>query len=115
MYRGVGKHFGTGGDRLTVLEPLDLQPCSRLAHGVGRALGLRQVDAAADHRRLEQPDPGGSVSIGDDEPQAVRKRGELAIAFQDAPRCRGAPPRPTSRWPSGWPGSRWITSGSQSC
>ena len=33
---------------------------------------------------LEQPDPGGSVSIGDDEPQAVRKRGELAIAFQDA-------------------------------
>ena len=80
----VGKHFGTGGDRLTVLEPLDLSlaPGSLTAlvgpSGCGKSTLLRIIAG------LEQPDPGGSVSIGDDEPQAVRKRGELAIAFQDA-------------------------------
>ena len=46
--------------------------------GCGKSTLLRIIAG------LEQPDPGGSVRIDGDEPLAVRQRGELAIAFQDA-------------------------------
>ncbi len=46
--------------------------------GCGKSTLLRIIAG------LEQPDPGGSVRIDGDGPLAVRQRGELAIAFQDA-------------------------------
>jgi NitT/TauT family transport system ATP-binding protein len=46
--------------------------------GCGKSTLLRIIAG------LEQPDTGGTVSIGGSAPQAVSKRGELAIAFQDA-------------------------------
>jgi NitT/TauT family transport system ATP-binding protein len=46
--------------------------------GCGKSTLLRIIAG------LEIPDPGGEVSIGGDTPLAVRRRGELAVAFQDA-------------------------------
>ncbi len=80
----VGKTFPTSAAPLLVLEPLDLtlDPGSVTAlvgpSGCGKSTLLRIIAG------LEQPDPGGAVLIGGDEPLAVRRRGELAIAFQDA-------------------------------
>lgn len=80
----VAKSFPTRADPLLVLEPLDLtlQPGSVTAlvgpSGCGKSTLLRIIAG------LERPDPGGRVRIGGDEPLAVRRRGELAIAFQDA-------------------------------
>lgn len=80
----VGKSFPTRTGPLTVLEPLDLtlHPGTVTAlvgpSGCGKSTLLRIVAG------LERPDRGGTVSIGGDDPAAVRKRGELAIAFQDA-------------------------------
>lgn len=80
----VGKTFPTPAAPLVVLEPLDLtlDPGSVTAlvgpSGCGKSTLLRIIAG------LEQPDPGGSVRIGGDEPLSVRRRGELAIAFQDA-------------------------------
>lgn len=80
----VAKTYPTPADPLVVLEPLELTlaPGSVTAlvgpSGCGKSTLLRIIAG------LEQPDPGGSVSIGGDEPLAVRRRGELAIAFQDA-------------------------------
>lgn len=79
----VAKTFATAADPLVVLEPLDLsiEPGSVTAivgpSGCGKSTLLRIIAG------LEQPDPGGRVSIGGDVPLAVRRRGELAIAFQD--------------------------------
>ena len=81
---GVAKTFGGQRDPLRVLEPLDLtlQPGTLTAlvgpSGCGKSTLLRIIAG------LEQPDEGASVTIGGDEPTAVRRRGELAIAFQDA-------------------------------
>ncbi|NLE98225.1 MAG: ABC transporter ATP-binding protein [Propionibacterium sp.] len=81
--RGVGKTFRTGAEPLTVLEPLDLTlaPGSVTAlvgpSGCGKSTLLRIVAG------LEEPDEGGVVGIGGDDPLTVRRRGELAIAFQD--------------------------------
>ena len=67
-----------------VLRPLDLtlEAGSVTAlvgpSGCGKSTLLRIIAG------LEQPDPGGSVSIGGDDPASVRRRGELSIAFQDA-------------------------------
>ncbi|RGE20377.1 ABC transporter ATP-binding protein [Leucobacter sp. wl10] len=80
----VSKTFPAPGEPLAVLEPLDLtlEAGSVTAlvgpSGCGKSTLLRIVAG------LEQPDAGGAVSIGGDEPLSVRRRGELAIAFQDA-------------------------------
>nr|WP_279550517.1 ABC transporter ATP-binding protein [Leucobacter weissii] len=69
---------------MRVLEPLDLTlaPGSVTAlvgpSGCGKSTLLRIVAG------LEEADRGGSVRIGGDAPQEVRRRGELSIAFQDA-------------------------------
>ncbi|MGK0715418.1 ABC transporter ATP-binding protein [Leucobacter sp. W1153] len=80
----VAKTFAGAEGPLNVLEPLDLtlEAGSVTAlvgpSGCGKSTLLRIIAG------LEQPDPGGSVSIGSDDPKTVRARGELAIAFQDA-------------------------------
>lgn len=80
----VTKTFAGAEGSLLVLEPLELKleagSVTALVgpSGCGKSTLLRIIAG------LEQPDPGGSVSIGNDEPEAVRERGELAIAFQDA-------------------------------
>lgn len=69
---------------MVVLEPFDLTlaPGSVTAlvgpSGCGKSTLLRIIAG------LERPDVGGSVRIGGEEPLAVRRKGELAIAFQDA-------------------------------
>jgi len=81
---GVGKTFATPTGPLVALESLDLTldagSVTALVgpSGCGKSTLLRIVAG------LEQPDRGGSVSVGGDEPRTVRGRGELAIAFQDA-------------------------------
>jgi NitT/TauT family transport system ATP-binding protein len=80
----VAKAFPTPTEPLVVLEPLDLtlEAGSVTAlvgpSGCGKSTLLRIIAG------LEQPDVGGSVRIDGDDPLAVRRRGELAIAFQDA-------------------------------
>lgn len=79
----VAKTFSTEGEPLPVLDSLDasLAPGSLTAivgpSGCGKSTLLRIIAG------LERPDDGGSVTIGGDAPRDVRKRGELAIAFQD--------------------------------
>ena len=81
---GVAKTFPAQVDPLVVLEPLDLSLAAGSVtalvgpSGCGKSTLLRIIAG------LESPDPGGSVSIGGDDPLVVRRRGELAIAFQDA-------------------------------
>jgi NitT/TauT family transport system ATP-binding protein len=80
----VSKTFPAGRDGLRVLEPLDLTLAAGSVtalvgpSGCGKSTLLRIIAG------LEQADPGGSVRIGGDDPTEVRRRGELAIAFQDA-------------------------------
>lgn len=80
----VAKTFPTSDEPLRVLEQQDLRleagSVTALVgpSGCGKSTMLRIIAG------LERPDPGGSVSIDGDEPLAVRQRGELAIAFQDA-------------------------------
>ena len=80
---GVGKTFPAAGGEVVALAPLDLRfaPGSVTAlvgpSGCGKSTLLRIIAG------LETPDPGGTVRIGGDDPGAVRRRGELAIAFQD--------------------------------
>ena len=81
---GVAKTFSTPAGPLQVLKPIELvlESGSVTAlvgpSGCGKSTLLRIIAG------LEHPDAGGVVSIGGDDPLAVRKRGELAIAFQDA-------------------------------
>lgn len=80
----LGKTFPTPDGPLVVLESLDLTLAAGSVtalvgpSGCGKSTLLRIIAG------LEEPDAGGSVRIGGDEPRTVRKRGELAIAFQDA-------------------------------
>lgn len=80
----VTKTFTGGEGPLRVLDSLDvtLEAGSVTAlvgpSGCGKSTMLRIIAG------LEQPDAGGSVKIGRNRPEVVRKRGELAIAFQDA-------------------------------
>lgn len=80
----VGKTFPAAGEPLVALEPTDLTLSAGSVtalvgpSGCGKSTLLRIIAG------LEQPDPGGSVWIGGDIPLSVRRRGELAIAFQDA-------------------------------
>ena len=80
---GVGKTFPAAGGEVVALAPLDLTfaPGSVTAlvgpSGCGKSTLLRIIAG------LEIPDPGGTVRIGGDDPASVRRRGELAIAFQD--------------------------------
>ena len=84
VWRAVGKTFATASGPLAVLDPLDLvlAPGTVTAlvgpSGCGKSTLLRVIAG------LEEPDPGGSVRIGGDTPLVVRRRGELAVAFQDA-------------------------------
>lgn len=81
---GVAKTFPTPEEPLVVLAPLDL----RLEAGSVTALvgpsGCGKSTLLRILAGLEMPDPGGVVSIDGATPLAVRRRGELAIAFQDA-------------------------------
>ena len=81
----VAKTFPTAeGGSLLVLEPADLTLAAGTVtalvgpSGCGKSTLLRILAG------LEQPDAGGSVLIGGDPPSLVRRRGELAMAFQDA-------------------------------
>ncbi|UBH05856.1 nitrate/sulfonate/bicarbonate ABC transporter ATP-binding protein [Leucobacter sp. Psy1] len=80
----VGKTFPAASGPLTVLEPQDLtlEAGSVTAlvgpSGCGKSTLLRIIAG------LESPDLGGIVTVGGDSPEQLRKRGELAIAFQDA-------------------------------
>ena len=80
----VGKTFPAASGPLTVLEPQDLtlEAGSVTAlvgpSGCGKSTLLRIIAG------LETPDAGGAVTVGGDSPEQLRKRGELAIAFQDA-------------------------------
>lgn len=80
----VAKTYSSRGGPLRVLEPLDvnLEAGSVTAlvgpSGCGKSTLLRIIAG------LEQPDLGGSVTIGGHAAEEVRTRGELAIAFQDA-------------------------------
>jgi NitT/TauT family transport system ATP-binding protein len=81
-FAGVSKRFFVRGKPLAVLDriSLDCPPGSFTAligpSGCGKstllriALGLEQLD-------------DGKVAIGDEAPEAVRRRGEIGIAFQD--------------------------------
>jgi NitT/TauT family transport system ATP-binding protein len=83
VFEDVSKSFLVRGQPLAVLEGVSLAcaPGSFTAligpSGCGKstllriALGLEEVD-------------GGRVLIGDETPDAVRRRGEIGIAFQDA-------------------------------
>lgn len=79
----VAKTFNTRRDDVAALEPTDLTlhagSVTALVgpSGCGKSTLLRIVAG------LEHPDAGGSVRIGGDPPQVVRRRGELAVAFQD--------------------------------
>ncbi|HRO31221.1 MULTISPECIES: ABC transporter ATP-binding protein [Micrococcaceae] len=80
----VAKTFPGPAEPLPVLASLDLtlEAGSVTAlvgpSGCGKSTLLRIIAG------LEHPDAGGSVRIDGDDPLAVRRRGELAIAFQDA-------------------------------
>ena len=80
----VGKTFSSAQTSLRAVEPLDLSleagTVTALVgpSGCGKSTLLRMIAG------LEEPDPGGSVTIGGRTPKSTRARGELAIAFQDA-------------------------------
>lgn len=80
----VAKRFPAADGPLTVLQPLELTleagTVTALVgpSGCGKSTLLRIIAG------LEQPEAGGSVRIDGDDPLAVRRRGEMAIAFQDA-------------------------------
>lgn len=80
----ISKTFATPAGPLEVLGPLDVSflPGSVTAlvgpSGCGKSTLLRIIAG------LEEPDSGGSVSIGGDSPVAMCRRGEIAVAFQDA-------------------------------
>jgi NitT/TauT family transport system ATP-binding protein len=82
--RAVAKSFPARNGALVALEPIDLTlvPGTVTAlvgpSGCGKSTLLRLVAG------LEEPNPGGTVTIGDRTPLTVRRHGELAIAFQDA-------------------------------
>lgn len=77
----VAKSFSN--PTVVALEPLDLvlEPGSVTAlvgpSGCGKSTLLRIIAG------LEDPDPGGEVRIDGDDPLTMRRRGQVAIAFQD--------------------------------
>ena len=81
-FAGVSKRFKIGGEPLPVLDhiSLDCPPGSFTAligpSGCGKSTLLRIAIG------LETCDEG-SAAIGGEDPRAVRKRGEIGIAFQD--------------------------------
>lgn len=82
--QGVNKTFVTRFTDVKALEDIDLtlQPGTLTAlvgpSGCGKSTILRMVAG------LETPDEGGVLSVDGIEPLTLRKRGEIAIAFQDA-------------------------------
>jgi len=80
---GVTKGFGRGAGRLAALDPVDLEVAAGSTtalvgpSGCGKSTLLRIVAG------LERAD-AGTVMLGGQSPQAVRARGALAVAFQDA-------------------------------
>ena len=82
--RNISKTFtGRTGDLLALSSTdLELAPETLTAlvgpSGCGKSTLLRIIAG------LEDPDPGGDVRIDDAEPLALRRRGEIAVAFQDA-------------------------------
>ncbi|GAA4906541.1 ABC transporter ATP-binding protein [Tessaracoccus lubricantis] len=82
--RSLAKTFDGAHGPLLALGPLDLtlEAGSVTAlvgpSGCGKSTLLRLIGG------LEGPDPGGTVLVGADHPREVRRRGEVAIAFQDA-------------------------------
>lgn len=81
--RGVAKGFGQGTSRVEALAPLDLDiEAGRTTalvgpSGCGKSTLLRLLSG------LEAPDIG-EIRIGGDTPDAVRRQGGIAVAFQDA-------------------------------
>ena len=79
---GISKSFDVRGNRLLVLDGIDLDfPAGSLTaligpSGCGKSTILRIATS------LEQPD-AGEVTIGGESPRAASARGELGIAFQD--------------------------------
>ncbi|MBB1484794.1 ABC transporter ATP-binding protein [Tessaracoccus sp. MC1865] len=82
--RAVRKTFHTARGQLVALGATDLTLAAGTVtalvgpSGCGKSTLLRILGG------LEQPDPGGAVLVGEEAPQQIRRRGELAIAFQDA-------------------------------
>lgn len=80
----VRKTFDTATGGLTALDEIELvlAPGTLTAlvgpSGCGKSTLLRILAG------LEEPDLGGSVRIDGDEPLSLRRRGEIAVAFQDA-------------------------------
>jgi len=80
---GVGKRFATGPNAVVALAgaDLELRPGTVTAivgpSGCGKSTLLRIIAG------LEQATTG-SVTIDGDDPARLRKRGEIAVAFQDA-------------------------------
>jgi hypothetical protein len=62
--RGVTRVFPATKQQAEVkaLGPIDLDLVRGEFFAVGRPIGLREVDAARNHRRAEQPDEGHGVT-----------------------------------------------------
>ena len=80
--RGLTKTFGTGGTRARRTSTSRSQP--RRVRLADRPVGLRQVDAAADHRRPDRADRGRRSRSTARRAHQARLDRDYGIVFQDA-------------------------------
>ena len=82
--RAVSKTFSARGGTVAALDSTDLELVAGTLtalvgpSGCGKSTLLRIVAG------LDEPDPGGSVRVDDTTPVELSRRGEIAVAFQDA-------------------------------